>query len=119
MIHGCGYAAASVVTSIYFALTSPSFESAVMSVVAEGGDTDTTGAITGAISGAMHGCSAIPGRWSKRLAAWNRFEDRVEALVNRPASFLPEHSIVDLEAHWTRLLEGRKENNGGSHRRRM
>lgn len=48
-------------------LHAPSFESAVVDTVMQGGDTDTNAAICGALLGAVHGLNAIPDRWGDKV----------------------------------------------------
>ena len=54
-------------SSLWAALTTQSFEEALVHAVNLGSDADTTGAVTGAIAGAMYGISAIPSRWKDLL----------------------------------------------------
>lgn len=49
-----------------------SFRHAVEEVIALGGDTDTTGAITGALAGATCGVGGIPQEWIKGIWEWPR-----------------------------------------------
>jgi ADP-ribosylglycohydrolase len=51
------------------ALHAPTWEAALLDVVNRGGDADTNGAITGALLGALHGESAIPEAWRRRVLA--------------------------------------------------
>jgi ADP-ribosyl-[dinitrogen reductase] hydrolase len=43
---------------------STSYESAVVSAIDLGGDTDTVACVTGALAGAIHGIQTIPSRWT-------------------------------------------------------
>ncbi len=45
----------------------PTFEDCLVTLVNQGGDADTTGALAGAIAGAHFGPDAIPRRWVKKL----------------------------------------------------
>ena len=45
-------------------------ERGLRAAVAIGGDTDTVAAIAGALLGALHGASAVPFAWRRRLAGW-------------------------------------------------
>ena len=99
-----GFVQGSVLTSIAMFLRSNDFERAVSDTVTLGGDADTTGAMVGAMCGARYGQGAIPRRWLDALVAYGALEDRVEALVARPASFTPGVSLVALERPWTALL---------------
>jgi ADP-ribosylglycohydrolase len=73
-----GYIYHTVPLSLYAWLRWPGdFRRAVEEVIALGGDTDTTGAITGAVAGATVGASGIPPEWLAlcewpRSAAWMR-----------------------------------------------
>lgn len=57
------------------------FEAVVSEVVAEGGDTDTNGAIAGAVTGARLGADAIPGRWLGNIAGADRLVELADALL--------------------------------------
>ncbi|MDQ3751981.1 MAG: ADP-ribosylglycohydrolase family protein [Actinomycetota bacterium] len=59
------------------------FEAVVNQVVAEGGDTDTNGAIAGAVMGARLGAGAIPSRWLDNIADTDRLMDLADALLAR------------------------------------
>jgi ADP-ribosyl-[dinitrogen reductase] hydrolase len=48
------------------------FKDALVSAVNLGGDADTVGACCGALAGANWGTVAIPGRWIRDLAEYNR-----------------------------------------------
>ncbi len=98
-----GYALASVISSVYLALTSTSFRSALIDTVNLGGDADTTGAMVGAMTGALYGKEAIPAEWYEKLHARDQFDDRVEALVEPRQGWSPLVPLVTLEAQWTAL----------------
>ena len=59
------------------------FEAVVTEVVAEGGDTDTNGAIAGAVMGARSGAEAISGRWLDNIADTDRLIALADALLAR------------------------------------
>ena len=61
----------------------PDFEDVVTKVVAEGGDTDTNGAIAGAAMGARLGAGAIPKRWLDNIADTDRLVDLADTLLAR------------------------------------
>lgn len=64
-----GYAFQSVPLAIYAALRHRSdYSTALAEVIACGGDTDTTGAITGALIGARSGTFSIPAEWRAGIA---------------------------------------------------
>ncbi|MBT1687153.1 ADP-ribosylglycohydrolase family protein [Dawidia soli] len=71
-IHGNGYVIKSLEASLWCFLATDNFESAVLSAVNLGYDTDTTGAITGGLAGVYYGSAAIPSYW---LAVLARLED--------------------------------------------
>ncbi|MGB1012859.1 MAG: ADP-ribosylglycohydrolase family protein [Nannocystaceae bacterium] len=96
-----GYSVASVLTSLYFALSSTSLFDAIVDTVNLGGDADTTGAMVGSIVGAAAGYEAIPGEWLAELVARGSFDDRVEPMTMRIAGWRPARSLVELEAQWT------------------
>jgi ADP-ribosylglycohydrolase len=58
---------------------SADFEESLLAVIHAGGDTDTNGAVAGAVLGAIHGASAIPERWTSRVAR----ADELTALADR------------------------------------
>jgi ADP-ribosylglycohydrolase len=71
--------------AFWCALHRETAEEAIITAVAMGLDTDTTGAVCGAIVGAAHGIEAIPERWTsvihhraelealaRQLLAWDR-----------------------------------------------
>ncbi|MDF1662067.1 MAG: ADP-ribosylglycohydrolase family protein, partial [Planctomycetota bacterium] len=99
-----GYALASVISSIYVALTAPSIEQGLIDIVNLGGDADTTAAMTGAMLGALFGHSSIPERWLNDLVAKDAFHNRVGPLIERDSSFRPELSLLRQEIMWTGLM---------------
>ena len=68
-LQNSGFVLYTLQTALYHALTADSAESAIVSAVNEGGDTDTIGAVAGAVAGARFGASAIPESWLDALAA--------------------------------------------------
>ena len=62
-----GWALHTFESSLWAALTTQSFEEALVQAVNLGSDADTTGSVTGALAGAMYGLSAIPTRWKDLL----------------------------------------------------
>ncbi|TNF72620.1 MAG: ADP-ribosylglycohydrolase family protein [Acidobacteria bacterium] len=56
------------------------FEATVSSVLACGGDTDTTGAIAGALAGAVIGDGGIPGDWLRGIWDWPRSRTLIGSL---------------------------------------
>jgi ADP-ribosylglycohydrolase len=67
------------------------FEGTISSVLACGGDTDTTGAIAGALAGAVVGDGGIPGDWLRGLRDWPRSRD----LIGSIGAALGECSATD------------------------
>ncbi|MFC1856612.1 ADP-ribosylglycohydrolase family protein [Thermodesulfobacteriota bacterium] len=59
---------------------SDDFESAILEVIACGGDTDTTAAILGGIVGSKTGTAGIPQPWLENLWEWPRSVSWLEAL---------------------------------------
>jgi ADP-ribosylglycohydrolase len=81
-----GYAFQSVPVAIYAALRHrDDFAAAVTEVIACGGDTDTTGAITGALVGARVGVDGIPQAWRSRIAEWPRSLGLLERVADKLA----------------------------------
>lgn len=77
-----GYVAESVAAALYcFATYANDFESAVLTAINAGGDTDTIGAMTGALAGTHLGASAIPVRLVDGL------EGRMYILVAGPGLY--------------------------------
>lgn len=77
-----GYVAESVAAALYcFVTHADDFESAVLTAVNAGGDTDTIGAMTGALAGTYVGASAIPARLVDGL------EGRMYILVAGPGLY--------------------------------
>ncbi|MDQ3766625.1 MAG: ADP-ribosylglycohydrolase family protein [Actinomycetota bacterium] len=65
------------------AVANADFEAVLTEVVAEGGDTDTNGAIAGAVMGARLGADAIPSRWLDNIAGTDRLVELADALRER------------------------------------
>ncbi|HEV7401355.1 MAG TPA: ADP-ribosylglycohydrolase family protein [Chthoniobacteraceae bacterium] len=77
-----GYAFQSVPVAIYAALRHRGdYATAVGEVIACGGDTDTTGAITGALVGARVGTNGIPRDWRDGVADYPRSLDLLEQIA--------------------------------------
>jgi ADP-ribosyl-[dinitrogen reductase] hydrolase len=62
-----GYVVDTIQTVFHHFFRSRSFEECLISVVNQGGDADTTGAIAGGLAGAYYGMREIPKRWLKKL----------------------------------------------------
>ncbi len=62
-----GYVVDTFQTVCHYFFRGRSFEECVTGAVNQGGDADTTGAITGGLAGAYYGVDAIPRRWVKKM----------------------------------------------------
>jgi len=78
----------------FFHLKGSAFEEALVSTVAQGGDTDTNAAICGALLGAADGRNAIPSRWILPVLACRSTVD-AGAPRPRPAAYWPD-AILEL-----------------------
>ncbi|SOB94753.1 ADP-ribosyl-[dinitrogen reductase] hydrolase [Rhodobacter maris] len=67
--HCSAYVVETLQTVLHHLLAAESFEEAVVAVVNQGGDADTTGALTGMLAGALWGLEALPLRWLEVLDA--------------------------------------------------
>jgi poly(ADP-ribose) glycohydrolase ARH3 len=76
----------SVPVAIAVGAQADSFETAVRSAIALGGDTDTVAAMAGAIAGARFGVSAIPGRWLDALEDGAYGRRHVDSLADQLAA---------------------------------
>jgi len=64
-----GYVVDTLQTALYYGLRADSAETAIVTAVNAGGDTDTIGAVAGAVAGARFGASDLPDRWMNELVA--------------------------------------------------
>lgn len=89
--HGVsGFINHTVPVALYAWLRHPTdFRQAVEGVIALGGDTDTTGAITGGLLGAALGETAIPPEWIRGIAEWPRTIHWMRGLCERLAMGSP------------------------------
>jgi ADP-ribosyl-[dinitrogen reductase] hydrolase len=62
-----GYVVSTLETSLHDALEAEDAESAIVTAVNRGGDTDTLGAVTGAVAGARFGARDLPDHWVDAL----------------------------------------------------
>jgi ADP-ribosyl-[dinitrogen reductase] hydrolase len=83
-----GYVVDTLQTVFHHFFRSRSFEECLVTVVNQGGDADTTGAIAGGLAGAYYGMREIPRRWLKKLDS--RHVAELERLAAR---------ILKLSAH--------------------
>lgn len=85
-----GYIYHTVPLALYCWLRAPGdFRRALEEVIALGGDTDTTGAITGALVGASVGAAGIPPEWVAGLLEWPRSVRWMRRLAGRLAERFP------------------------------
>ena len=79
-----GYVVDTLQTVFHHFFRSRSFEECVVATVNQGGDADTTGAISGGLAGAYYGLEEIPRRWLKRLdrLCQGELEELAEKLIN-------------------------------------
>lgn len=66
-VKSSGYVVDTLESAIWCIFHTDSYQSAVLTAVNMGGDTDTIGAITGGIAGIIYGYDAIPTKWEKDL----------------------------------------------------
>ncbi len=92
--HGVsGYVYATVPVALHAWFTHPQdYAAAIGSVIACGGDTDTTAAIVGAIVGAGVGKAGIRGDWLDGLLEWPRSVRWIEQLGERLAAVVRDES---------------------------
>lgn len=64
-------------------------ESAIVTVVRRGGDTDTNAAICGALLGAVYGVNAIPSRWRETMAECRPEPGKRDVRRSRPPEYWP------------------------------
>lgn len=93
-----GYVNHTVPVAFHAALSHPTdFRRAVQAVIACGGDTDTTAAITGGIVGASVGSEGIPDEWRRDLyeptGLLTRLEERCEAFADAWLGNAPGRSV--------------------------
>ncbi len=66
-LQNSGWVVHTLESALWAALTTQSFEEALVQAVNLGSDADTTGVVAGALAGAMYGLDAIPERWKNKL----------------------------------------------------
>jgi ADP-ribosyl-[dinitrogen reductase] hydrolase len=81
----------------FYCLASLDVEEALVSTVAQGGDTDTNAAIAGALLGAAHGRDAVPARWIFPVLACRPLAES-GALRPRPIEYWPDDILELAEA---------------------
>lgn len=96
--HNHAFALGSVLFSLYlFIKHANDPESAVLTAVNGGGDTDTIAAMTGSLCGALHGASAFPSSWHQQLVNREQIELRGRALINPGFDLLLLMDLFELE----------------------
>ncbi|HHV07264.1 MAG TPA: ADP-ribosylglycohydrolase family protein [Firmicutes bacterium] len=78
-----GYTVDTLACALQGIESSSSLEDAVISVVNQGGDADTVGAITGGLAGVYYGFKAVPKRWLQKfnLQQRKRLDDAAERML--------------------------------------
>ena len=82
-IHSMGYTLRTLSAALWCYWHSPSFETGLLSVVNEGGDADTNGAIACAILGAKFGFSSIPQHYTENLNDGAMYHKKVISFINQ------------------------------------
>jgi ADP-ribosyl-[dinitrogen reductase] hydrolase len=98
---GQGFVMASGLSSLYIALTSTDFETAIKKAVSLGKNTDTMAAIVGAIMGARNGEDQIPEKLRTGLVNNEQVALRGEALFHKSSDGLGQKDIVKMETDLT------------------
>lgn len=62
-----GFVVETLKTALFSLVNSSGFESAILTAVGLGGDSDTSGAVTGTAAGILYGLEKVPERWVLRL----------------------------------------------------
>lgn len=70
-IKSSGYVIDTLEASIWSFLNSTSYESAVLTSVNLGNDSDTVGCITGGLAGLYYGIDSVPTKWAEQIARTN------------------------------------------------
>lgn len=77
-----GYVVTTLTAAIYSMLHSHDYESAVLTAINMGFDTDTNAAVTGALAGVCYGIDSIPERWLARLLGKHMLERYASDFAN-------------------------------------
>jgi ADP-ribosyl-[dinitrogen reductase] hydrolase len=85
-LRSSGYVVHTLQTALFEAFTADDAETAIVSAVNRGNDTDTVGAVTGAIAGARFGVDALPQRWLGALDHRAELDSLATTLVERPTA---------------------------------
>lgn len=81
--YSIGYTLRTLSAALWCYWHSPSFEEGLISVVNEGGDADTNGAIAGAILGAKFGLSSIPAQYIENLHNREEYHNKITSLIEK------------------------------------
>ena len=81
--YSIGYTLRTLSAALWCYWHSPSFEEGLLSVINEGGDADTNGAISGAILGARFGVSSIPGHYIDKLPNREEYHNKITNLIEK------------------------------------
>ena len=76
-----GHTLLTLQAGLWATATQLGFEEALAAVVNAGGDTDPNGVLAGAVLGARHGATAVPLRWTTRIAQKERLAGLGERLL--------------------------------------
>ena len=82
-----GYVVDTLKTAFYSLSHSRDYESAVLTAVNLGYDTDTSASVTGALAGVLYGNRSIPKRWMNALLAKDMLEEAAESFTLEMAFF--------------------------------
>lgn len=80
--YSMGYTLRTLSAALWCYWHSPSFEEGLISVVNEGGDADTNGAIACAILGAKFGCSSIPTYYTENFNNHALYYQKMTSIIN-------------------------------------
>jgi ADP-ribosyl-[dinitrogen reductase] hydrolase len=86
-----GWVRVALQNAFYQLLHAPSVEDGLVTTVAQGGDTDTNGAIAGALLGAVHGRAAVPAQWREMILSCR--PHALRARHPRPMAYWPSDAL--------------------------
>lgn len=81
-IRSSGYVVDTLEASLWCTIKNDSYESAVITAVNLGEDTDTIGAITGSLNGIIYGSKGIPEKWLNKLKKIDYLEELTNQFIN-------------------------------------
>lgn len=81
-IRSSGYVVDTLEASLWCTIKNDSYESAVVTAVNLGDDTDTIGAITGSLNGIIYGTKEIPKKWLNKLKKNDYLEELTDQFIN-------------------------------------